>query len=211
MKKFFLVVFVLILGTALTLGMAYAIDHNRMETGKPVVFSTWGKKYAPKAETKEPAKQSDAEDVETNSDSVLPEQMEVTLYFADADLLYLRPEKRTLETKYGIEKAVAEAVIAGPQTKDYLPSVTDDVKVISASVADGSTTCVVDLSKEFALNNTGGSSAETFAIYSIVNSLCQLPGIDNVKINIEGDSAAVFGGHYDITKAIPADMTLVAE
>lgn len=229
MKKFFSVVLVLILGTALTFGMAYAIDKERMDKGKPVVFFTWGKDYTPKPQKKkpqtktqeqkqeetkeqnveknvEPAVQSSDAPAETPVTSVT---QDVTLYFVDDALMNLCAEKRTIETKDGIEKAVVEALIAGPEANGAMPAVTSDVKVNSASVTKENKTCVVDLSKEFLLNNTGGDLAETFAIYSIVNSLCELPEVERVKINIDGDENAVFGGHYDISQPIEPDMTIV--
>ena len=53
MKKFLSVVLVLVIGTALTFGMAYAIDRNRMKSGNDVVFSTWGNEdYTAKSEAK---------------------------------------------------------------------------------------------------------------------------------------------------------------
>ena len=229
MKKFFSFLLVIIIGTALTFGVAYAIDKSRMDAGKPVVFSTWGKDYTPKSKS-EPAKDSSATDanqgdnnapvndpaVQSNngdqSQSIPVEtEKEVTLYFADMDLVYLCAEKRVVKTQDGLEKAVVEAIIAGPESDDYFGTVTSDVKVNSVSVDKTTKTCVVDLSKEFVLNNTGGASTETFAIYSIVNSLCELPDIDKVKINVDGNENAVFGGHYDISTAFEADMSQVSQ
>lgn len=210
MKIFPAFLAIIIIG-GLLVGMAYAVDHTRMEAGESVVFSTWGKDYTPDVKAQpEQAPQPEKTPVSVpQPQKKEPVKMEVTLYFPDMNILNLCAEKRMIETADSLEKAVVEAVIAGPQSNDLLPSVTNDIKVLSATIADGSSTCVVDLSKEFVLNNTGGTDIETFAIYSIVNSLCQLPGIDNVKINIDGNKNAVFGGHYDITVPIEADMSLV--
>ena len=231
MKKFFSVLLVIVIGTALTFGVAYAIDKSRMDAGKPVVFSTWGKDYTPKSKSK-PANEPDsgAQNTEatqenntltntSNGNTTEPQtepvvtepEKEVTLYFADMDLAYLCAEKRVVKTEGGLEKAVVEAIISGPVSDDYFGTVTSDVKVNSVSVDKTTKTCVVDLSKEFVLNNTGGASTETFAIYSIVNSLCELPDIDKVKINIDGNENAVFGGHYDISTAFEADMSQVSQ
>ncbi len=211
MKKIIPAFFTIIIIGALLVGMAYAVDHTRMEAGEPVVFSTWGKDYTPAAEAEDnPATEPTAEPVADPKPEIEePTKTEVTLYFPDMNIINLCSETRTLEPTDNIPKAVVEAVIAGPESDDLLPAVTNDVKVLSAKVADDSSTCVVDLSKEFVLGNTGGSDIETFAIYSIVNSLCQLPGITDVKINIDGNENAVFGGHYDISVPIEADMTLV--
>lgn len=209
--KIFSAFLTIIIIAGLLVGMAYAVDHTRMEAGESVFFSTWGRDYTPSAgaQTSAPS-QNDQPPVSTpEPPKNEPVKSEVTLYFPDMNILNLCAEKRTIETVGSLEKAVVEAVIAGPVSDDLLPAVTKDIRVLSASVADGSTTCVVDLSKEFVLNNTGGTDIETFAIYSIVNSLCGLPGINDVKINIDGNKDAVFGGHYDITVPIEADMSLV--
>lgn len=227
MKKFLSVVLVLVIGTALTFGMAYAIDRERMDSGKPVVFSTWGKDYTAKSEvkaqetknevTQEPQTQSNQQ-VPANNQPATPQNstttvpsasQKVDLYYIDSSLMNLGVEKRTVDTKNGLEKAVVEAVIAGPQTKDYSATISSDVKVLSASVVSGTKTCAVDLSKEFLTNSTGGDM-ETFTLYSIVNSLCSLSHIDEVKITVEGEQTELFG-YYDISKPIKADMTLVAK
>lgn len=207
MKKIIPALFTIIFIGALLVGAAYVIDQTRMEAGESVIFSTWGKNYSPIED-----KTTGEVPVNTNDNNMSQQseiiEKEVTLYFPDENIMDLHGEKRLLKSD-NIPKSVVEAVISGPKSEDLIPALTSDVKVISASVSDGTKTCVVDLSKEFALNNTGGSAIETFAIYSIVNSLCQLPEISNVKINIEGNNNAAFGGHYDISVPIEPDMTIV--
>ncbi len=210
MKRIVPAFFTIIIIMGLIVGMAYAVDHTRMQAGEPVVFFTWGRDYTPSVSgTAVTGELSDPEPPKEPPKKEVPAQAEVTLYFPDFNIMNLHSEKRLVTTNGNLEKAVVEAVIAGPESDEHLPSVTDDVKVISASVPQGGTTCIVDLSKEFILNNTGGSTVETFALYSIVNSLCSLPDITEVKINIDGDEDAVFGGHYDISTPIEPDMTLI--
>ncbi len=207
MKRVFPVIFTIIFIAALLVGAAYVIDHTRMEAGENVLFSTWGRDYPPS--------QSDAaNEVPVNTtDNNNPSEpritrKEVTLYFPDSNIMDLHGEKRVIESD-NIPKAIVEEVISGPVTEGLLPALTNDVKVLYAGITSGTKTCVIDLSREFAMNNTGGSAVETFAIYSIVNSLCSLPEIDKVKINIESNVNAIFGGHYDISVPIEADMSIV--
>ena len=107
MKKFFSLLLVLVIGSVLTVGMAYAIDRNRMEAGKPVVFSTWGKDYAPNAESDKTGVQNTPAPTPQNTQPNPPDkkeetpivtQKEVTLYFADMDLMYLVGEKRVVKS-----------------------------------------------------------------------------------------------------------------
>ena len=47
MKKKLTIIFITILIVILVFGAMYAIDMNRINNNKPVVFSTWGYDYAP--------------------------------------------------------------------------------------------------------------------------------------------------------------------
>ena len=50
MKKSTKIILLILVIIILTLGAMYLIDLNRMKDNKPVVFSTWGRKYAPPEE-----------------------------------------------------------------------------------------------------------------------------------------------------------------
>ena len=61
-------------------------------------------------------------------------------------------------------------------------------KVINVTTRDRR--CYVNLNSEF-LQGQEGVQAQT-ALYSIVNSLCELPSIDSVQISVDGNTDAVF-------------------
>ncbi len=116
----------------------------------------------------------------------------VDFYFPDEALMYLIPENRTVNVLEGIFlESVVQSIIAGPTNEDLIPAIDGDVEVLSVTLNNG--ICTVDLSSEFAENNTGGSAKESMAVYSIVNTLCGMDGVDKVKINIEGNDNADFG------------------
>ena len=50
MKKKIIIIVSIIVVLVLAVGGAYLIDKNRMDSNKPVIFSTWGAKYAPPSE-----------------------------------------------------------------------------------------------------------------------------------------------------------------
>ena len=56
MKKKIIIIISIIVVLTLAVGGAYLIDRNRMANNKPVIFSTWGAKYAPPAEIIAPPK-----------------------------------------------------------------------------------------------------------------------------------------------------------
>ena len=202
MKRFFTTVLTVILVVAILLGIAYAIDLNRMNEGKPVVFSTWGLSYTPNDNTVQT-------DIENNSDEPKEEkkaEVEVSLYYADENIANLSAEKRTFKNDSSLAKAVLQAIIDGPRDNNLCTLIPSDTEIISVSVSGD--LCIIDLNDEFN-NFTGGTSMENLAVHSIVNSLCSIDGISKVKINIEGNKAAMFGGHYSLEDSFTADMSLV--
>ncbi len=133
---------------------------------------------------------------------------EITLYFPDNEALYLYPEVRIVEQgEEVIEKVVIEELVKGPQSGKLTSALVGGFEVLSVNTENG--TCTIDLSEEFSVKNAGGSSQETFAVFAIVNSLCELDGIDNVKININGNENAEFGGHFMLDLPFEADIEMV--
>ena len=203
MKRFFGTVLTVILVVAILAGIAYAIDLGRMNEGKPVMFSTWGMDYAPTEEIPHPDTQvepSDEPKVEK------PKEIEVSLYFADENISHLKAEKRVFKNDEMAVKAVVQAIIDGPKDENLCTLIPADTEIISASLSGD--LCTINLNDEFT-NFTGGTSMENLAIFSIVNSLCSIDAVNKVKIDIEGNKSAMFGGHYSLEDAFTKDMSLV--
>lgn len=120
------------------------------------------------------------------------EKRNLLLYFTDSAAQYLRGEERNLSSDDdAVEWAIVYELIKGPKSENLSPSVQGEVGILSIQTQNG--LCTIDLTKEFVEANTGGSAKENIAIYSLVNSLCELQTIDKVKINIEGNTEAEFG------------------
>lgn len=133
---------------------------------------------------------------------------DVAFYFPDEAVMYLVPEVINVNVRESeFLEAIVQTVIKGPVSEDLNPAISGDVQVLSAETKDG--ICTVDLSSEFTKHNTGGSTKETMALYSIVNTLCGLDRVDKVKINIDGNENPDFGGHYSLDEPLEADMSLV--
>ncbi len=138
------------------------------------------------------------------------EEVEITLYFPDKDGMYLYEEKRFTQRGRGkMEELILDELFDGPENDRLTDAVLGDVEVLSVNTKDG--ICVVDLSEEFLKSNTGGSTKEMFAIYSVVNSLCELDNVDQVKINIEGKTDVQFGGHFVLEDAFFDNPDMVSE
>lgn len=133
-----------------------------------------------------------------------PQTVTVTLCYPDKEFLALEKEERTVSlTGKGVEWDVLDALYAGPTQKTLMALLGGTpADILSIKTEDG--LCTVDLSSAFVQQNTGGSTREGWALSSIVNALCSLEGIDKVKFNVEGDSAAEYGGHFTLDEPFEA-------
>ncbi len=80
------------------------------------------------------------------------------------------------------EKIVLQQLISGPVAADMYPVLPEDVELLNVSTKDS--ICIVDFSNEF-LDKLPEVSEE-IVIYSVVNTLAELPGIYQVQFLVEG-------------------------
>lgn len=129
----------------------------------------------------------------TADDFILPNyekteyEKQLTLYYADSANSFLEKERHLLTI--GQDKQLAEYVIdeliRGPQNDNLRETLPKGTKLLSVEVKKN--LCIVDLSKEFWLNKPVTASGERTAVYSIVNSITELTGIEAVQILVEGE------------------------
>ena len=67
----------------------------------------------------------------------------------------------------------------------------------------------VDFSKEFVENHPGGSLGEYNTIYSIVNSITEIDGIEQVNFLIEGKKQKAYKGHTQFDMPISRDESMI--
>lgn len=134
---------------------------------------------------------------ENDNDSDENKNVTVSLYFPDNEAMYLHEEKRniTINEKSSLEYEVVKCLFDGPESEELSPALDGENLINSVTVFEDGL-CIVDFKSDFVILNTGGSAREMFVIDSIVKSLCALDGIDEVKINIDGNDQADFGGHF---------------
>ena len=118
------------------------------------------------------------------------ERVRLHLYFANQTGDKLVEAYRTVvyNSNMPLERVVLEQVIQGPNGSFAFPTINSETKVINVTTRDRR--CYINLNKEF-LNGQQDVLAQT-AIYSIVNSLCELPSIESVQISVDGDTDAIF-------------------
>lgn len=137
----------------------------------------------------------------------------IKLYFANDEGNRLLGVTRTLtyNTNVSVEKLVVEQLIAGPspELSEVYPTINPETGLLNVTVKDG--ICYVNFNNTF-LTQPYNVTAET-TIYSIVNSLIELPGVNKVQISIDGDSTITYKETISLTTPFERnlDMLFAAE
>lgn len=135
------------------------------------------------------------------------EKARLTLYFANESRTALIAEQETVtySSNISMEKLVTEHIIAGPAYQGYYPTVSPNTKQYSIVVKDG--ICYVNLSEDFLSLDQGVH--EELVVYSLVNSLTELPNVNKVQISIDGEADRSFGDHLTLSTIFERNLELV--
>ncbi len=136
-----------------------------------------------------------------------------SLYFAnetgdglvevDRDVIY--------NSNISMERQVMEELLKGPKKNGNIddeqgyPTINPTVTILSVTVKDR--VCYVNLSKEF-LTPVYNVTSQT-VLYSIVNSLVELPGVNKVQISIEGNTDVTYRDSVSLTTQFERDLDMV--
>lgn len=131
------------------------------------------------------------------------------LYFSNKAGTRLVPETREVHysSNISLEKLVMEQLIEGPRKSGLLATIPSETKLITITVVDG--VCYVNLDEMFL--NQNQEISEPVVLYSIVDSLTELTGIDKVQISINGDTSGKCRYTYKLSKMYKADDRLVTK
>jgi germination protein M len=134
-------------------------------------------------------------------------QASLTLYFASGDGRSLVKETREVHysTNISVEKLVMEQLIEGPKKQDATATIPVETKIITLSVMDG--VCYVNLDNNF--QNQNQEITEEVVLYSIVNSLTELSGVNKVQISINGDTSGKCRYTYDLATMYEKNLSLL--
>ena len=133
----------------------------------------------------------------------------LTLYFASKDGTELIGERRNVHynTNISMEKLVMEQLIEGPKRSNSLSTVPSNTNLITVSVVDG--VCYVNVSDTIAVQNAEVN--EEIVLYSIVNSLTEIPGVTKVQIAINGSTEGKLRYTFDLSKMYERDLKYLKE
>ena len=108
------------------------------------------------------------------------------LYLPDEEGAFLRP--KTINKPDNAAETLQETMLK--EIFINLGQGMESTEILSVSTLDGH--CKIDLSQEF-YGAVGGEISGKMVIYSIVNSLCRIPGIEKVTLTVEGMDVESYG------------------
>ncbi|MCL2854969.1 MAG: GerMN domain-containing protein [Defluviitaleaceae bacterium] len=137
----------------------------------------------------------------------------ITLYFPNRQFLWLVREFRsiTYDPLVGVETHVVNALIGGPRTEGFYPSIPPET-ALNSPVERVGDVVFVDFTSDFLTNLGAGFAQEEMMIFSLVNSLTEIEGNRYVQIMIDGlvlpyDHQSTF--HIDLSRPIERDESLI--
>ena len=137
------------------------------------------------------------------------EKTTIRLYFVNetGDELIAIDRSKAYNTNISLDKFVVEELLKGPGNtiQGVYPAINPDTKLISTLVKDN--TCYVNFDSTF-LTRVYEVKADV-AIYSIVNSLCELAGIDRVQISVDGSTDVMFQEVIPLTTVFTRDLNFI--
>lgn len=134
-------------------------------------------------------------------------EQQLTLYYPSFDGKSLVPIEKEVHTSSNIsgEKMIIEHLMEGDEKGAYQSPIPEGTKLISVSTVDG--VCFVNFDDGFLLPNY--SIEEPIVIYSIVDSLCELPSVSRVQISVNGKTDGVYREKYSLDELYERNLDLL--
>ena len=113
------------------------------------------------------------------------EQAELRLYFADETGTHLVEANRTLRfsSNIAMEKLVVEQLIKGPENPELYPTINPETKIVNVTAE--------------------------ISVYSLVNSLVELPNVNKVQISVNGETAVTYQESISLTTVFERNLDLL--
>lgn len=132
----------------------------------------------------------------------------VTVYFSTSDAAKLVGETSEVGDGADLPGKAVGLLIEGPTSKNLRPTIPQGTRLLGVQVTDK--VAYVDFSKEFVDNHPGGSAAEIMTVYSVVDTLTALPGIDKVAFKVNAKPLLLLKGQLDLTEPLGKDESLIS-
>lgn len=151
----------------------------------------------------------------TGGETDYTQEVTMTLFFANkkGNALVETRVTKIYDGTISMEQLIIEQLIKGPSvikgTKEgtLYPTIPSSVSLIKVSTKDG--VCYVDLSKEFLEKIP--EITDQVAIYSVVNSLVEMPSVNKVKFLIEGEEHKTYRETMTFNEFFERNLDIVKE
>ncbi|HWJ03821.1 MAG TPA: GerMN domain-containing protein [Verrucomicrobiae bacterium] len=167
-----------------------------------------GNNSAPEQNTPRTEPEESQQPANPTGPGVTEKMVSVTLYYPDAQSQFLVKVNKQIKVTNG---AVIRAIVTELQTGDaeHNRTIPKEARLLGATVKDN--IAYLDFSQEFKLKHWGGSTGESMTIYSIVNSLTELPNIKGVAFYLDGKLEGSILGHADWSKPFLRNEQLIRQ
>lgn len=135
--------------------------------------------------------------------------VEIDIFYGVSGKDKLAPEKITVGygSNVSIERIIIEQLIKGPESEEYVRTVSPNLTLLSVTTKEG--VCYLNFDTNLTDTSVGVTPAMT--IYSIVNSLCGLPMVNMVQISINSENKLMFRDTIDISKPFERNLDIIIE
>ena len=136
-------------------------------------------------------------------------QTQIKLYFTDAQVLKLIPIRTAIPALSAKDQAklVIKKLINGDDENLKIKRTIPKIQGCMTVELKG-TTAYVDIKHEMILSHSDGRDIELLTVYSIVNSLTGIEGINTVKFTIDGKVQKDFMGYLDMRETFIPDYMI---
>lgn len=151
----------------------------------------------------------------TGGESTYQQKAIITMYFANksGENLVEIPVEIIYDSSIPLEQLTIEQLIKGPQVIDGVseenvqPTVPKDTTLNKVTIKEH--TCYVDFSEEF-LNKLDGITSEV-AVYSVVNTLSELPDVNKVQFSINGQQELLYNNTIRFGEVFSRNLDIVEQ
>lgn len=138
----------------------------------------------------------------------LAPEREILVYYATSDAMGLVGLPVTVPAERVTPEGVLEALFTGPRRLNgYRNPIPVGGRVEWVQISGDLAT--VSLSQELVDNHPGGSAGELLTVYSIVETLTQLPEVERVQLLVAGRRVETLVGHLAIDRPLEPDPGMV--
>ncbi len=132
---------------------------------------------------------------------------QIMIYFANEDASALKAYAKSVEitNNVSLEQVVIDALLTGPLREGYMATMPAGTVLNKISVKDG--TAYVNFNESFTGSVDNVTSELT--IYSVVNSLVELPTISRVQILIGGQKQELYRETVDISTTLERNLDII--